>query len=81
LQLNGIVFLGSGTRFIAVPDNRNQNLQSLSDVLEAAEHLLTPAAIANRQRRRPADDILATHFERLAESASQELATLVGKNG
>lgn len=78
LQLNGIIFLGSGTRFIAVPDNRNKNLQSLSDVLEAAEHLLTPAAIANRQQRRPADNALAPHLERLAQSASQELSTLIG---
>lgn len=78
LQLKGIIFLASGIRYIVVPDN--QNLQSFSDVLEAAEHLLTPAAVANRQQRRPAHDALAQHFERLVQSASQELTALIGKN-
>lgn len=78
LQLKGIIFLGSGTRYIAIPDN--QNLQSFSDVLEDAEHLMTSAAIAGRQQRRPADNALAAHFERLAQSNSQELAAMVGKN-
>jgi len=78
LQLKGIIFLVSGIRYIVVPDNHN--LQSFSDVLEDAEHLLTPAAVANRQQRRPAHDALAQHFERLAQSTSQELAALIGKN-
>jgi hypothetical protein len=81
LQLKGIIFLGSGTRYIAVPDNQNQNLQSLSDVLEDAEHLLTPAAVADRQQRRPADDALAAHFERLARAASEELIAIINGSG
>jgi hypothetical protein len=78
LQLKGIIFLASGIRYIVVPDNHN--LQSFSDVLENAEHLLTPAAVADREQRRPAHNALAQHFERLVQSSSQELTALIGKN-
>jgi len=78
LQLKGIIFLASGTRYIAVPDS--QSLQSFSEVLEDAEHLLTSAAVADRQQRRPAYNALMSHFERLAQSAGQELAALVSNN-
>jgi hypothetical protein len=80
LQLSGIIYLDNDRCYISVPDNQNKNLQSLSDVLKDAEHLLTPAAVANRQKRRLSDNALLSHFERLAQSASQELAALVGKN-
>jgi hypothetical protein len=78
LQLRGIIFLASGTRYIAVPDGRS--LQSFSDVLEDAEHLLTPAAATDRQQRRPADNALAEHFERLAQSNSRELSAMIGNS-
>jgi hypothetical protein len=80
LQVKGIIYLDNDRCYISVPDNQNKNLQSLSDVLNDAEHLLTPAAVANRQKRRLSDNALLSHFERLAQSASQELAALVGKN-
>jgi hypothetical protein len=79
LQLKGVIFLGSGTRYIAIPDN--QNLQSFSDVVEDAEHLLTPTAVADRQKRRPADDALATHFEVLARAAQEELVAIIKGRG
>jgi|GEM_PF-4539690 len=78
LQLKGIIFLGSGTRYVAIPDN--QNLQSFSDVVEDAEHLMTSAAIADRQHRRPADNANAVHLEQLAQLTSQELAAMVSKS-
>lgn len=79
LQLKGVIFLSSGTRYIPIPDN--ENLQSFSDVLEEAEHLLTPASVADRQRRRPADDALATHFELLARAAQEELVAIINGRG
>jgi hypothetical protein len=79
LQLKGVIFLGSGTRYIAIPDN--QNLQSFSDVVEEAEHLLTPAAVTDRQKRRPADHALASHFELLARAAQEELVAIINGSG
>ncbi len=75
MQLKGVGFLGSGTRYIAIPDN--QTLQSFSATLEAAEHLLTPAAVAERQRRRPAEGELTAHLERLSQTANQELVAML----
>jgi hypothetical protein len=77
LQLKGIILLGSGTRYITVPDN--QKLHSFSEVLEDVEHLLTPEAIADRQRRRPPDNALTLHYERLAQSNNQELTAMVNR--